>query len=55
MAASRWFNVAPRLCAEMQALSLKGDFVGALAVQDRLVPLHDAVFKEPASPARSMR
>ncbi len=40
-------NVAPRLCAEMQALSLKGDFVGALAVQDRLVPLHDAVFKEP--------
>jgi 4-hydroxy-tetrahydrodipicolinate synthase len=40
-------NVAPRLCAEMQALSLKGDFVGALGVQDRLVPLHDAVFKEP--------
>ncbi|MCA4909816.1 MAG: 4-hydroxy-tetrahydrodipicolinate synthase, partial [Methylobacterium sp.] len=40
-------NVAPRLCAEMQALSLKGDFVGALSVQDRLVPLHDAVFREP--------
>lgn len=40
-------NVAPRLCAEMQTLSLAGDYAGALAVQDRLVPLHDAVFKEP--------
>lgn len=40
-------NIAPRLCAEMQALSLKGDFAGALAVQDRLVPLHDATFREP--------
>ncbi len=40
-------NVAPRLCAEMQSKSLNGDFVGALKVQDRLVPLHDAVFAEP--------
>jgi 4-hydroxy-tetrahydrodipicolinate synthase len=40
-------NVAPRLCAEMQRKSLSGDFVGALKVQDRLVPLHDAVFAEP--------
>lgn len=40
-------NVAPRLCADMQNLSLKGDFAGALKVQDRLVPLHDAVFMEP--------
>lgn len=40
-------NVAPRLCAEMQEKSLAGDYAGALAVQDRLVPLHDAVFKEP--------
>jgi 4-hydroxy-tetrahydrodipicolinate synthase len=40
-------NVAPKLCAEMQGLSLKGDFAGALKVQDRLVPLHDAVFMEP--------
>jgi 4-hydroxy-tetrahydrodipicolinate synthase len=40
-------NVAPRLCADMQELSLKGDYAGALRVQDRLVPLHDAVFMEP--------
>src|SRR5829696_246975 len=40
-------NVAPRLCAEMQELSLSGDYAGALKVQDRLVPLHDAVFVEP--------
>jgi 4-hydroxy-tetrahydrodipicolinate synthase len=40
-------NVAPRLCAEMQELSLLGDYAGALKVQDRLVPLHDAVFAEP--------
>jgi 4-hydroxy-tetrahydrodipicolinate synthase len=40
-------NVAPRLCADMQALSLSGDYAKALAVQDRLVPLHDAVFMEP--------
>jgi 4-hydroxy-tetrahydrodipicolinate synthase len=40
-------NVAPRLCAELQAKSLSGDFAGALKVQDRLVPLHDAVFAEP--------
>ena len=40
-------NVAPRLCAELQNKSLSGDFAGALKVQDRLVPLHDAVFLEP--------
>jgi 4-hydroxy-tetrahydrodipicolinate synthase len=40
-------NVAPRLCAELQSRSLEGDFRGALAVQDRLVPLHDAIFLEP--------
>ena len=40
-------NVAPRLCAEMQDKSLDGDFAGALKVQDRLVPLHDAIFLEP--------
>jgi 4-hydroxy-tetrahydrodipicolinate synthase len=40
-------NVAPKLCAEMQELSLKGDYAAALKVQDRLVPLHDAVFLEP--------
>jgi 4-hydroxy-tetrahydrodipicolinate synthase len=39
-------NVAPRLCAELQDKSLGGDFAGALQVQDRLVPLHDAIFLE---------
>jgi len=40
-------NVAPRLCAELQERSLSGDFAGALKVQDRLTPLHDAIFAEP--------
>lgn len=40
-------NVAPQLCAELMAAALKGDYAGALKVQDRLVPLHDAIFKEP--------
>jgi 4-hydroxy-tetrahydrodipicolinate synthase len=40
-------NVAPGLCAELQGRSLAGDFAGALKAQDRLVPLHDAIFLEP--------
>jgi 4-hydroxy-tetrahydrodipicolinate synthase len=40
-------NVAPKLCAELMVCALKGDYAGALKLQDRLVPLHDAVFKEP--------
>ena len=40
-------NVAPGLCSELQEFSLSGDYAGALAVQDRLIPLHDAVFLEP--------
>ncbi|MCM2474044.1 4-hydroxy-tetrahydrodipicolinate synthase [Rhizobium sp. CG5] len=40
-------NVAPRLCAEFQGLLRKGDFAGALAYQDRLLPLHKAIFMEP--------
>ncbi|PTM43651.1 4-hydroxy-tetrahydrodipicolinate synthase [Bosea sp. 124] len=40
-------NVAPQLCAELMAAVRKGDYAGALRIQDRLVPLHDAVFKEP--------
>jgi len=39
-------NVAPRLCAELQRHSLAGDYTAALAVQDRLMPLHDALFCE---------
>jgi 4-hydroxy-tetrahydrodipicolinate synthase len=40
-------NVAPALCAELQETSLAGEFSAALKVQDRLVPLHDAIFMEP--------
>lgn len=40
-------NVAPRLCAEFQAACLRGDFKTALQYQDRLVPLHRALFLEP--------
>jgi 4-hydroxy-tetrahydrodipicolinate synthase len=40
-------NVAPRLCADLMSAALAGDYAGALKVQDRLVPLHDAIFKEP--------
>ncbi len=43
-------NVAPKLCSEMQSASLKGDYAKALAIQDRLTPLHDALFCE-TSPA----
>jgi 4-hydroxy-tetrahydrodipicolinate synthase len=43
-------NVAPRLCAEFQNACRKGDYVAALALQTRLMPLHDALFCEP-SPA----
>jgi 4-hydroxy-tetrahydrodipicolinate synthase len=43
-------NVAPKLCAEFQAASLAGDFAKAREYQDRLMPLHDAMFCEP-SPA----
>ncbi len=40
-------NVAPKLCAEFQAATLAGDFVTALEYQDRLMPLHTAIFIEP--------
>ena len=43
-------NVAPRLCAEFQAACLKGDYRSALALQDKLMPLHSALFIE-TSPA----
>ncbi|HNR77673.1 MAG TPA: 4-hydroxy-tetrahydrodipicolinate synthase, partial [Parvularculaceae bacterium] len=39
-------NVAPDLCAKMQKATLAGDFAAALAVQDRLAPLHDVLFAE---------
>ena len=40
-------NVAPRLCAEFQEATLAGDYQAALAFLDRLMPLHEAIFKEP--------
>ena len=40
-------NVAPKHCADLMSAVFKGDYAGALKIQDRLVPLHDAVFKEP--------
>ena len=42
-------NVAPRLCADFQAACARGDYAAALALQDRLYPLHDALFSD-ASP-----
>ncbi|MFZ4381027.1 MAG: 4-hydroxy-tetrahydrodipicolinate synthase [Sandarakinorhabdus sp.] len=42
-------NVAPALCAQLQAASLRGDFAAALAINDRLQPLHAALFAD-ASP-----
>ena len=43
-------NVAPALCAEFQSACLAGDMPKALEIQDRLIPLHHALFLE-ASPA----
>ncbi len=40
-------NVAPRLCAAFQEATLAGDYAGALEIQDRLMPLHEAIFIEP--------
>ncbi len=40
-------NVAPRLCAEFQEATLAGDYAKALEYQDKLMPLHKAIFMEP--------
>jgi 4-hydroxy-tetrahydrodipicolinate synthase len=42
-------NVAPRLCAEFQNACLSGNWEAALRLQDRLYPLHAALFSD-ASP-----
>lgn len=39
-------NVAPRLCAQFQAACAQGRWADALALQDRLYPLHDAMFSD---------
>lgn len=40
-------NVAPDMCARMQESCLAGDFATALELQDRLSPLHAALFADP--------
>ena len=40
-------NVAPRLVAQVQEATLANDYAKALALQDRLMPLHRAIFTEP--------
>lgn len=40
-------NVAPKECAEFQAACAADDYQTALAIHDRLMPLHDALFIEP--------
>ncbi|MBC7147287.1 MAG: 4-hydroxy-tetrahydrodipicolinate synthase [Thioclava marina] len=40
-------NVAPKLCAEFQEATLAGDYAKALTYQDKLMPLHMAIFLEP--------
>jgi len=43
-------NVAPKLCADFQAATREGRWDDALVLQDRLYPLHAALFTD-ASPA----
>lgn len=43
-------NIAPAHCAQLQKLSLAGDYAAARKIQDQLMPLHKALFMEP-SPA----
>ncbi|PCI04408.1 MAG: 4-hydroxy-tetrahydrodipicolinate synthase [Hyphomicrobiales bacterium] len=40
-------NVAPRLCSQFQEACMAGRFEEALAIQDKLAPLHKALFLEP--------
>lgn len=40
-------NVAPAACAQFQEALLDGNFGAALAIQDKLMPLHEAIFLEP--------
>ncbi|MEM8649422.1 MAG: 4-hydroxy-tetrahydrodipicolinate synthase [Pseudomonadota bacterium] len=41
-------NVAPRMCAQFQEACLAGDYATALEFQDKLAPLHKALFIEPS-------
>src|SRR5579871_3131320 len=40
-------NVAPELCAELMEAVFRDDWRHALKIQDRLTPLHAAIFAEP--------
>lgn len=40
-------NVAPALCAKLQEATLANDYPEAMKIQDRLIPLHAAIFLEP--------
>ncbi|MBN9674453.1 4-hydroxy-tetrahydrodipicolinate synthase [Salipiger bermudensis] len=40
-------NAAPALCSQLQEATLAGDYGKALTIQDRLMPLHQAIFAEP--------
>lgn len=42
-------NIAPKLVAQMQEASLAGDHAKAMAIQEKLLPLHSVLFME-ASP-----
>lgn len=40
-------NIAPALCAQLQNACLNGDYQQALSLHEKLVPLHQALFREP--------
>ena len=40
-------NVAPKMLSQMQAHCAAGEYAAALEIQDRLMPLHRAIFTEP--------
>ncbi|MEO0746378.1 MAG: 4-hydroxy-tetrahydrodipicolinate synthase [Pseudomonadota bacterium] len=40
-------NAAPRLLSQMQEACLAGDYATALEIQDKVMPLHKAIFAEP--------
>jgi 4-hydroxy-tetrahydrodipicolinate synthase len=43
-------NIAPKICADFQTACQNGDYAAALKIQDRMMPVHDALFVE-ANPA----
>ncbi|GGX42803.1 4-hydroxy-tetrahydrodipicolinate synthase [Tateyamaria omphalii] len=40
-------NAAPKLLSQMQEACLAGDYAKALEIQDKVMPLHKAIFTEP--------